>query len=60
LKLGKAHIYIPGGIDHGFENRSDKNVGFMSINTHGGFEESVPHIQNYFEGKPLGNIKSET
>ncbi|MGF1574749.1 MAG: cupin domain-containing protein [Cyanophyceae cyanobacterium] len=50
-----TYIYIPGGIAHGFENRSSQAVGFMSINTPGGFEELVPHIVNYFKDNPLGN-----
>ena len=44
-----SYIFIPGGTEHGFENRSGNTVGFMSINTPGGFEESMPHIVNYFE-----------
>ncbi len=52
-----SYIYIPSGIEHGFENRSDKTVGFMSINIPGGFEENIPHIVNYFEENPLGDVK---
>jgi len=52
-----SYIYIPGGIDHGFENRSDRKVGFMSINTPGGFEKSMPEIVKYFENAPLGDSK---
>ena len=55
-----SYIYIPGGIEHGFENRSDETVGFMSINTPGGFEKSVPHIVNYFAEHPLGDAKATT
>ncbi len=55
-----SYIYIPGGQEHGFENRSDEVVGFMSINTPGGFEETVPHIVNYFEKNPLGDTKTKT
>lgn len=53
-----AYIYIPGEKEHGFENRSDTNVGFMSINTPGGFEESLPHIVKHFEHNPLGDAKT--
>lgn len=53
-----SYIYIPGGKEHGFENRSDDKVGFMSINTPGGFENTVPHIVNYFEENPLGDATS--
>jgi quercetin dioxygenase-like cupin family protein len=55
-----SYIYIPGGTEHGFENRSDKTVGFMSINTPGGFEEDIPQIVNYFEENPLGDAKTST
>ena len=51
-----SYIYIPGGTKHGFENRSDNLVVFMSINTPGGFEETVPHIVSYFEENPLGDV----
>ncbi|MFT5111001.1 MAG: quercetin dioxygenase-like cupin family protein [Parasphingorhabdus sp.] len=51
------YIYIPGGIEHCFENRSDNTVGFISINTPGGFEKSIPHIVNYFEENPSGDVK---
>ncbi len=50
-----AYIYIPGNIAHGFENRSPNRVGFMSINTPGGFEKSIPNIVDYFEENPLGD-----
>lgn len=52
-----AYIYIPGGAEHGFENRSDRPVGFMSINTPGGFEKAIPPIVAYFEENPLGDVK---
>ena len=55
-----SYIYIPGGTDHGFENWSEKTVGFMSINTPGGFEEDVPNIVAYFAENPLGDAKSST
>lgn len=52
-----SYIYIPGGKEHGFENRSDNTAGFMSINTPGGFERTIPHIVSYFEDNPLGATK---
>ena len=55
-----SYIYIPGGIEHGFENRSDSTVGFMSINTPGGFEKSIPQIVHFFEENPLGDAKTST
>lgn len=50
-----SYIYIPGGQEHGFENRSDEVVGFMSINTPGGFEKMMPDIVEYFDENPLGD-----
>jgi len=51
-----SYIFIPGGQEHGFENRSDSTVGFISINTPGGFEKTIPHIVSYFESNPLGDV----
>ena len=53
-----SYIYIPGEIEHSFENRSNDKVGFISINTPGGFEQSIPDIVNYFEDNPLGDAKT--
>jgi len=50
-----SYIYIPGGQEHSFENRSDETVGFMSINTPGGFEKTMPKIVKYFDEHPLGD-----
>ncbi len=55
-----SYIFIPGGKEHGFENRSDEIVRFMSINTPGGFEETIPHIVDYLEHNPLGNAKGRS
>jgi len=52
-----SYIYIPGETEHGFENWGDDRVGFMAINTLGGFEQSIPYIVNYFEDHPLGDAK---
>ncbi|MFK7964046.1 MAG: cupin domain-containing protein [Burkholderiaceae bacterium] len=52
-----SYIYIPGNTDHGFENRSGEKTGFMSINTPGGFERTLPHIVDYFQDNPLGSAK---
>lgn len=54
-----SYLFIPGGTEHGFENRSNTKAGFMSINTPGGFEESLPHIVSYFETNPLGEATNE-
>ena len=54
-----SYVYIPGGNIHGFENRSNQKVGFISINTPGGFEESMPRISDYFAKNPLGNVSEK-
>lgn len=55
-----SYLYIPGGTEHSFENRSENIVGFMSINTPGGFEQAVPDIVGYFEENPLGDANTRT
>ena len=55
-----SYIYIPGGQEHSFENRSDETVGFMSINTPGGFEKTIPNIVDYLDEHPLGDVKKTT
>ena len=51
-------IYVPGGNKHGFENRSNRIVGFMSINTPGAFEKTIPRIVGYLQENPLGDSKN--
>ena len=53
-----SYIFIPGDTEHGFENRTEAAVGFISINTPGGFEQTIPHIVSYFEDNPLGDVKT--
>mmetsp|Transcript_118691 Transcript_118691/g.343303 ORF Transcript_118691/g.343303 Transcript_118691/m.343303 type:complete len:181 (+) Transcript_118691:225-767(+) len=50
-----THIYIPGGMIHGFENRSSEKVGFLMINTPAGFENDMPHITEYWRVGPVGD-----
>jgi len=52
-----SYVYVPGGMEHGFENRSDNQVGLMAINTPGGFEQTLPQIVSYFEQNPLGDAR---
>ncbi len=54
-----SYIYIPGGHEHSFENRSCETVGFMSINTPGGFEKTTPNIVEYFDEHPLGEANNK-
>lgn len=50
-----TYIFIPGGIEHGFENRSDQRAGFLNINTPGGFENEMPEIVAWFAENPPGD-----
>lgn len=54
-----TYVYIPGNMEHGFENRGDKTVGFMAINNPGGFEQSLPFIVDYFAENPLGDAQTD-
>ncbi len=55
-----SYLYIPGETEHGFQNSSESKVGFISINTPGGFEQRIPNIVDYFEENPLGDAKAST
>ncbi len=52
-----TYVYIPGGTEHGFENRSDDVAGFLAITTPGGFEKDLPGIVQYFDEHPLGDAR---
>jgi len=44
-----TYLYLPGGTEHTFENRSSARAGFMSINVPGGFEKDLPAIVQWFK-----------
>ena len=44
-----TYVYIPGGTEHTFENRTPSRSGFISINSPGGFESQMPAIVEWFE-----------
>ena len=50
-----TYIFIPGGVEHGFENRSAVRSGFININTPGGFESEMPGIVAWFKENPAGD-----
>lgn len=50
-------IFIPGGLEHGFENRSDERAGFLNINNPGGFESEMPDIVTWFAENPPGDAR---
>ncbi len=47
-----TYIYIPGGTEHTFENRTSSRAGFISINNPGGFENDMPAIVEWFKQSP--------
>lgn len=55
-----SYIYVPSDIEHGFENRNNSKVGFISFNTPGGFERNMTSITEYFANNPLGDVKVST
>jgi quercetin dioxygenase-like cupin family protein len=46
-----TYVYIPGGTEHTFENRTSSRSGFVSITIPGGFEAEMPGIVRWFEEK---------
>ena len=43
-----SYVFIPGGTEHTFENRSSGRAGFISFNNPGGFENQMPAIVGWF------------
>ena len=43
-----TYIYIPGGTEHTFENRTASKSAFLSINNPGGFENAMQGIVDWF------------
>ncbi len=52
-----TYIFIPGGVEHGFENRSAARAGFLNVNTPGGFESEMPEIVAWFAENPAGDAR---
>ncbi|MET0534377.1 MAG: cupin domain-containing protein [Steroidobacter sp.] len=49
-----SYILIPGGTPHDFQNRGTSRTGFISFNSPGGFEASMPGIVEWFAENPPG------
>ena len=45
----RTYIYVSGGTEHTFENRTSSRAGFISINSPGGFESDMPAIVDWFK-----------
>jgi quercetin dioxygenase-like cupin family protein len=54
-----TYVFVPGGVEHGFENRSAVRSGFLNINTPGGFEEEMPEIVDWFAANPPGEAAGQ-
>jgi mannose-6-phosphate isomerase-like protein (cupin superfamily) len=47
-----SFIRIPAGVQHDFENRTDRRVGLLNVFLPGGFEENMPAISKWLAGNP--------
>jgi mannose-6-phosphate isomerase-like protein (cupin superfamily) len=43
-----AFVLVPGGVPHGFENRTDQRAGMLNVSVPGDFEPQMPGIQAWF------------
>jgi quercetin dioxygenase-like cupin family protein len=50
-----SFIYVPAGIQHDFENRSNKKAVVLNIFAPGTFEEKMPKIIEWFKVNPPSN-----
>lgn len=54
-----AVIFIPPGVQHDFENRSDQRAGVLNIFIGGPFEENMPKIVEWFAQNPPSEIETQ-
>jgi quercetin dioxygenase-like cupin family protein len=47
-----SFILAPGGIQHDFENRSDRRAGVLNFSIPGNFEVEMPEIVKWFMANP--------
>ncbi|WP_444941714.1 cupin domain-containing protein [Microbulbifer sp. ZKSA004] len=47
-----AFIFIPPGVRHDFENRSDQRAGVLNVYIGGPFEANMPKIMEWFTEHP--------
>jgi mannose-6-phosphate isomerase-like protein (cupin superfamily) len=53
-----SFVLVPGGVDHDFENRSDRRAGVLNFSVPGNFEEeSMPGIVEWFKTNPPENAR---
>lgn len=47
-----SFIFVPAGIQHDFENRSDRRAGVLNVFAPGAFEANMPMIVEWFAANP--------
>lgn len=52
-----SYVVIPGGVEHGFENRGAEHCRFTSINAPAGFEQKMPDIVAWFAKAPHRDLE---
>lgn len=43
-----SFVIAPGGVTHGFENRTSKRAGMLNVSVPGDFEDEMPAIADWF------------
>ena len=47
-----SFIFVPAGVQHDFENRSETRAGVLNVFAPGGFEANMPKIVDWFKQHP--------
>ncbi len=50
-----SFVLVPGGVTHGFENRTSSRAGVLNFSVPGEFEKSMPAISKWFADNPPGD-----
>ena len=51
-------MFVPAGVVHDFENRSDRRAGVLNVFTPGAFEGNMPMLVDWFTQHPPENARS--
>lgn len=52
-----SFIFVPAGVQHDFENRSEKRAGVLNVFAPGAFEAQMPQIVSWFKEHPPEDAK---
>lgn len=52
-----SFVLAPGGVMHGFENRSSKKAAVLNISIPGGFESNMKMITDWYEKNPPRSLE---